>query len=417
MNTNFVNIIKRIIAEQGDDILANPQRLKGYVADYAAAESKAERLAFGRCIEAGAYNELKDAPDAAARQAVKAALAQRVHSSEGLDLALCNDALDALEAGLIEVKPLCQKCGKELQEGWKMCPFCGTAQTAAVPVASAESVSNSAPETTLVTPMSNAAASAVTTASAKKHTLRNLWIVVAVLIVAAIGIDIAVKYPYVQLSNNDEIIFRQIENNDELTDNLALTLRDVKVTQKFIKKNFPKFDFEEHGHVTDDYRNELLVKEFNSSPNYLSISLDNFFGIAGKSAVFAWLAVPGKIGEEGRIYDYDFNINHTFSDKSGFCYCSTRLYTNISNRDRDRGRRIESIHLEKESLGNISFWSIVWYKPDSHISEKERITLLKSFFNELRYTVVYRKFARDFLKDVYIGIGLYQVKDIVDWYK
>jgi hypothetical protein len=65
MNTNFVAIIKRIIAEQGENILANPVQLKGYVSDYAVAESKPERLAFGRCIEYGAYTELKNAPNAA----------------------------------------------------------------------------------------------------------------------------------------------------------------------------------------------------------------------------------------------------------------------------------------------------------------------------------------------------------------
>jgi hypothetical protein len=59
MNTNFLTIIKRIVAEQGEDILADPQRLKGMVKDYAKNETKEERVAFGRCIEAGCYNELK----------------------------------------------------------------------------------------------------------------------------------------------------------------------------------------------------------------------------------------------------------------------------------------------------------------------------------------------------------------------
>jgi hypothetical protein len=103
MNINFVAIIKRIIAEQGKNILANPAQLKGFVADYAARESKSERLAFGRCIEYGAYTELKNAQDAEARQRVKAAVAQRVHSNKGIDLALCNNALDVLEAALFGI--------------------------------------------------------------------------------------------------------------------------------------------------------------------------------------------------------------------------------------------------------------------------------------------------------------------------
>jgi hypothetical protein len=135
VNTNFVAIIKRIIAEQGEDILANPQRVKGYVNDYAAAENKVERLAFGRCIEYGAYTELKKAPDAEARQRVKAAVAQRVHSNEGLDVALCHDAIDTLEAALFGEKNFCKKCGKELQEGWVSCPFCGTEQITSIQAA------------------------------------------------------------------------------------------------------------------------------------------------------------------------------------------------------------------------------------------------------------------------------------------
>jgi hypothetical protein len=97
MNQNFAGIIRRIAAEQGEAILAEPQRLKAYVSDYAKNEAPAERLAFGRCIEYGAYSVLKTAPD---RAAVKAALARKVHDGEGLDIALCQNALDALEAAL-----------------------------------------------------------------------------------------------------------------------------------------------------------------------------------------------------------------------------------------------------------------------------------------------------------------------------
>jgi RNA polymerase subunit RPABC4/transcription elongation factor Spt4 len=142
VNINFAGIIKRIIDEQGEDILANPQRMKGFVSDYAAAESKPERLALGRCIEHGAYTELKNAPDAVTRQRVKATLAQRVRSNEGMDLGLCNDALDVLEAAMFDGKNFCQKCGKELQEDWKACPYCGAGQTpsvhSAVPVIQAK---------------------------------------------------------------------------------------------------------------------------------------------------------------------------------------------------------------------------------------------------------------------------------------
>jgi hypothetical protein len=130
MNQNFLTVIKRIVFEQGEDILTSPQRLKGLISDYAKNEPKPERLAFGRCIEYGFYGELKKAAAPEERVRVKAALAQRLHSEEGLDLALCSETLDLLEAviwGVQQQKILCANCGEELQEGWAMCPFCGTA--------------------------------------------------------------------------------------------------------------------------------------------------------------------------------------------------------------------------------------------------------------------------------------------------
>jgi hypothetical protein len=87
MNTTLLTVVKQIIAEQGEAILTEPKRLKGWVSDYAKGEPKAERLALGRCIEYGAYAELKGVP-AADRAAVKARLARKLHNEEGLDTAL-----------------------------------------------------------------------------------------------------------------------------------------------------------------------------------------------------------------------------------------------------------------------------------------------------------------------------------------
>ncbi|MDR2758737.1 MAG: hypothetical protein LBB78_05100 [Spirochaetaceae bacterium] len=94
MNANMVGIIKGIIAGQGTDAA----RLKGYVVDYASREGKVERLAFGRCIKYGAYNECKNAPDVTARQQAKAA-AQKAPADEGLDIALCHDVPDRAFGG------------------------------------------------------------------------------------------------------------------------------------------------------------------------------------------------------------------------------------------------------------------------------------------------------------------------------
>jgi hypothetical protein len=98
MNTEFVTIVKRIIAEQGESILADPARLKGLVHDFARDVPKAERLAFGRCVEYGAYVALKQRASSSERYGVKQVIAQKIHKEEGMDRALCITALDILEA-------------------------------------------------------------------------------------------------------------------------------------------------------------------------------------------------------------------------------------------------------------------------------------------------------------------------------
>ncbi|GMO31726.1 MAG: hypothetical protein Ta2B_12800 [Termitinemataceae bacterium] len=100
MNTNFLNIIKRIVAEQGEGILTDPQRLKAIVKDYAKGETKEDRVAFGRCIEAGCYNELKRAATAQERRRLKRELSARVASASLIDTARCAAALDIIEAAI-----------------------------------------------------------------------------------------------------------------------------------------------------------------------------------------------------------------------------------------------------------------------------------------------------------------------------
>ncbi|GHT57381.1 hypothetical protein FACS1894109_09290 [Spirochaetia bacterium] len=100
MNNNFLNIVKRIVAEQGEGILADPQRLKSIVKDYAKDEPKEDRVAFGRCIEVGCYAELKRAATQQERIRIKPELSRRVASASGVDPAHCAAALDILEAAI-----------------------------------------------------------------------------------------------------------------------------------------------------------------------------------------------------------------------------------------------------------------------------------------------------------------------------
>jgi DNA-directed RNA polymerase subunit RPC12/RpoP len=134
MNANLLNVVNRIVAEQGEGILADAKRLFPFFADYAKNEYKEERVAFGRCIEYGAYQALKNTRSADARLLLKATLVDQINTKTGVDRPRCADAIDLLEAVIfkgeqqIYTSPskakLCSKCGKELQEGWTACPYC-----------------------------------------------------------------------------------------------------------------------------------------------------------------------------------------------------------------------------------------------------------------------------------------------------
>jgi hypothetical protein len=105
MNTTFVNIVKQIVDQQGEAILSEPQRLKGYVQDYAKSEPKEIRLAFGRCIEQGYYRVLKQTNVPEERRRIKPQIAQQMHNLSKLELPLCAEAVDILEAVLYGIPP------------------------------------------------------------------------------------------------------------------------------------------------------------------------------------------------------------------------------------------------------------------------------------------------------------------------
>ena len=136
MNANLLAVVNRIVAEQGENILADAKRLFPFFADYAKNEYKEERIAFGRCIEYGAYQELKRTRAADERQRVKATLADQINAKTGVDRKRCADALDLLEMVIFKTVQQstqapsqanrCSKCGKDLQKEWTACPYCST---------------------------------------------------------------------------------------------------------------------------------------------------------------------------------------------------------------------------------------------------------------------------------------------------
>jgi len=98
MNTNLLAIVKQIVDQHGEGILADSSRLNPLFKAYAKNETKEDRVAFGRCVEMGAYQELKKTITADERRRVKATLINQINAKTGIDRPHCSDALDLLEA-------------------------------------------------------------------------------------------------------------------------------------------------------------------------------------------------------------------------------------------------------------------------------------------------------------------------------
>jgi hypothetical protein len=125
----MLNIVKQIIAEQGENILADPQRLKAFFSDLARDIPKSQKNAFIKCLDYGFVQTLKNVSAQYRSDAIKT-LAQKLNEEEGLELGLCTETVELLAAALFgkreaQKKTYCRNCGKELAEGWKACPYCG----------------------------------------------------------------------------------------------------------------------------------------------------------------------------------------------------------------------------------------------------------------------------------------------------
>jgi hypothetical protein len=98
MNVNLLKILKKITVSHGENILSDPQRLKAVFSDLAKNEPKEDRVAFGRCIEMGFYNEFKKTQTEEERRKLKIPLANQMQAKTGIDKPHCTEALDLLEA-------------------------------------------------------------------------------------------------------------------------------------------------------------------------------------------------------------------------------------------------------------------------------------------------------------------------------
>jgi WD40 repeat protein/ribosomal protein L40E len=140
INPTMLNALKQIVSQYGGvETLSDARRVKAMLSDLAAGEPKPQKNAIIACIELG-YPAMLQNAQLRERGQAKAKLAERLNLEEGLDLKLCADTLDMLEAALFEAekndtetktnipdKKFCMACGTALPIEARFCYACGGA--------------------------------------------------------------------------------------------------------------------------------------------------------------------------------------------------------------------------------------------------------------------------------------------------
>jgi len=101
MNTQLLNVVRQILAKEGEAILRDPRRFEAILRDLASGVPKLERDALARCIGMGACSVISLARTAEERVAQKEMVAERIDTDDSpVDKARAMGALDLLEAAL-----------------------------------------------------------------------------------------------------------------------------------------------------------------------------------------------------------------------------------------------------------------------------------------------------------------------------
>jgi tetratricopeptide (TPR) repeat protein len=126
MNNNLLNAVNALKAKDGADVLDNPGALEQHLLETAGNEPRVQIRILIMACDRDFHKEVRNAAETE-RAACKERLAQKFHNDEGLDLTLCRNTLDLIEAVLFgAASPVCAGCGAELKAHWKACPECGT---------------------------------------------------------------------------------------------------------------------------------------------------------------------------------------------------------------------------------------------------------------------------------------------------
>jgi len=128
MDPSFITILQQLIVEQGKESLFNPGKCKALLADYTRGDFKKESRLFLQALDAGVVKAIDAAQEL---EICRKQQVRLLHEDYFLTEEIAIDVVDTLVLVLKgeeqkQDKNICKKCGKELQEEWKACPFCGT---------------------------------------------------------------------------------------------------------------------------------------------------------------------------------------------------------------------------------------------------------------------------------------------------
>jgi len=147
MNTVFIDILQKLTAEQGKEVLLNASKCKAFLADYTHGEYKKESRLLLQAIEAGVSKaidtteELEICKKQQTRELVEEHfLAQEAAADVVETFAL---VLRGKQEIRTQQNTVCKNCGKELQKDWKTCPYCETSINVRQKQAPAPTPSNS----------------------------------------------------------------------------------------------------------------------------------------------------------------------------------------------------------------------------------------------------------------------------------
>jgi tetratricopeptide (TPR) repeat protein len=152
MNSLFVDILKKLINEQGREALVNPSNLKALLSDYTKGEYKKESRLLLMAHEAGIIKAIDSTKEI---ETCKKQLVRVLNEENDLVMEKAVDLVDALTLVLMKNQEneasqsaVCENCKKELQKDWGVCPYCGTPAVKIMrSLPEAETVKTEPPET------------------------------------------------------------------------------------------------------------------------------------------------------------------------------------------------------------------------------------------------------------------------------